>query len=677
MAGTPVELSQWEYRWEHIQQWQKAPSNHLSFKRPPQAHVLFLRTPLPVVTPVNPSLFLEGFQDKTVEADRLDIYLNDHLLYQAKGTARPPRPSFVASALIPVHVQAKNAYLTFRLETFQAPEMGVEGRVIFGTYRDILKLMVYQGLDVLLLGCFFIILGVALIAVLPLSRPPEFKSLSSLAAFSLLLGLWSILSYPHLPLLFFESPFGWFVLKLLSTMLTPAAFGYFFEQIFGVGPHRIVRRSWQFFLGFLGFQIALTTLNNCLHGSLSWLHASSWVIFSGFFVAEILLFFVLAILQALKGDVEARIFSIGMSIFAFFVLVFAYDFYFVSFPHTKPFLITWGAFFFILSLILMIGRRFAFMQRELGVQNDALAKMWQELHESRDTIADWNRTLEEKVEERTRLLENTHEELTVTLDNLRETQTQLIQTEKMVALGNLVAGITQEVNTPIGVGVTAASHLRHRTEEFRERYAAGQLKKSELDRFLEGARESTTLILTNLKRAAELVKSFKLVASDQSSERRRRFNLREYLDEVILSLRPQLKHRSCEITIDCEEDFEIDSYPGAFAQIVTNLVLNTLQHAYLPGDEMHLSFVIRREGDWVKFIYGNDGRGISPEDLIHIFEPFFTTQRNEGRTGLGLPIVYNLVTGTFGGRITCESVPGKTSFIIDFPYRVEEFHAAP
>jgi signal transduction histidine kinase/PAS domain-containing protein len=259
-------------------------------------------------------------------------------------------------------------------------------------------------------------------------------------------------------------------------------------------------------------------------------------------------------------------------------------------------------------------------------------------------------------------------ELSQALNNLKATQHQLVEAEKMAALGGLVAGVAHEINTPVGIGVTAASLLEEKTRLFRQSYQSGQMKRSDLEKYLDTASQSSVMLLSNLNRAAELIQSFKQVAIDQSSEERRLFPVKAYLEEVLLSLHPKLKRTPLAIEVQADDNLTLDSYPGAFAQIVTNFVMNSLIHAYEPGQPGQLTFQLKQENGRFMFEYTDDGRGISKEHLGKIFEPFFTTKRGQGGSGLGLHIIYNLVTQKLGGTIRCESEVGSgTRFIIEIP----------
>lgn len=255
-----------------------------------------------------------------------------------------------------------------------------------------------------------------------------------------------------------------------------------------------------------------------------------------------------------------------------------------------------------------------------------------------------NEALESRVAART-------EELEETLNQLQSMQSQLVQSEKMASLGGLVAGVAHEINTPLGVSVTAASHLEEETQRLSVSVANGRMTRSTLDHYLQIAAESSSLILRNLKRAAGLVKSFKQVAVDQSSEVRRVFNLREYLEEILTSLRPELKRTKHLVELDVPADIELKSYPGALTQVIVNLVMNSLIHGFEGIEVGIISVRARLNGSSVALTFADTGVGLSAQVRARIFDPFFTTKRGQGGSGLGMHIVYNLVTGVLGGSI--------------------------
>ena len=288
-------------------------------------------------------------------------------------------------------------------------------------------------------------------------------------------------------------------------------------------------------------------------------------------------------------------------------------------------------------------------------------------------IRQLNETLERRVAERTQELEEANSALRQSIEQLMQTQSQLIQAEKMAALGGLVAGVAHEINTPLGVGVTAASYLEFQTQELLSRYHANTMTRTELERYLKTAEESSDILLSNLQRAAKLIRSFKQVAVDQSLEEKRRIRLKAYLDDIFLSLQPALKKTQHVLSIECPETLEISTYPGALSQIMTNLVMNSLIHAFEDRDrgEIRIHIVLKEE-EIMSFIYQDNGKGIPEEHIPKVFDPFFTTKRSEGGSGLGLHIVYNLVTQKLKGSITCQSHPGEgATFTITLPLRLQ------
>lgn len=263
------------------------------------------------------------------------------------------------------------------------------------------------------------------------------------------------------------------------------------------------------------------------------------------------------------------------------------------------------------------------------------------------------------------------------LDDLREAQQSLIAAEKLAALGGLVAGVAHEVNNPIGISLTVASSFARRCEEFAKEVGAGPLRRSRLDEFLEGGRDAANQLVSNLQRAGELVQSFKQVAVDRSHADRRPFDLRESTDQIVASLRPALKKSQITLTVDVPAGIVMDSYPGSYGQVLTNLFLNSVVHAFPDGRAGSVIVEARQVRDDVDIFVSDDGVGMSEEIQRRAFDPFFTTRRNEGGTGLGLHIIFNLVTQQLGGRLAFESRLGwGTRFRITLP-RVAPGEAPP
>lgn len=297
-----------------------------------------------------------------------------------------------------------------------------------------------------------------------------------------------------------------------------------------------------------------------------------------------------------------------------------------------------------------------------------LKEMMDEIHKKQEDLNNLNIELEDRVKERTSELAKANDELSTTIDDLKETQGQLIEAEKMASLSQLVAGVSHEINTPVGNAVTAASSIMERQDEFMQLYTNGKMKRTDLDHFLEVLSEGINIVLSNLNRAHNLIQSFKKVSVDQSVEIQEEFNIKEYFENIRLSISPTLKRRQIELEINCPDELVIKSDPGLFSQVVTNLAMNALVHAYDESDSGKMTIDFKDENSSVTMQFIDDGKGI-PEDIVEkIFDPFFTTKRGEGGSGLGLHIIYNIVTQQLGGTIKCFSKPNKgTTFEIKIP----------
>lgn len=281
-----------------------------------------------------------------------------------------------------------------------------------------------------------------------------------------------------------------------------------------------------------------------------------------------------------------------------------------------------------------------------------------ERKQAEQALRSLNEQLEARISERTEALSASNAHLQESVAMLRETQAQLIAAEKLASLGSLVAGIAHEINTPIGVGVTASTALSNDIRTLRQLLESGSMKKSDLLRFLEHAEEASGILFSNLQRAAEQVRSFKQVTADQTSDVLRDFDLASYCDEILVTLKPQFRDTDIEIFNDCPH-LRVHSYPGALYQIVTNLMMNSLIHGYPDGGMGKI--VLSAEalpGERIALTFTDDGCGIAPSHLGHIFDPFFTTRRGRGGTGLGLNIVHNLVVNKLRGQIHADSTPG-------------------
>ncbi len=284
-----------------------------------------------------------------------------------------------------------------------------------------------------------------------------------------------------------------------------------------------------------------------------------------------------------------------------------------------------------------------------------------ELYCANNELRQHKEHLEDLVDERTGALNES-------VERLKKMQESLVQTEKMAALGELVAGVAHEINTPVGIGVTAASHLEDNTMKFAGIYDSGELTRDDFEKYINVATESSEIILSNMRRAADLIQSFKQVAIDQLSEELRDFNVKKYINEILTSLHSKFKNTGYEIVIVCMDDLNINSYPGVFSQILTNLLINSLIHGFEGVETGIIEIEVFERDGIINIIYQDSGCGISEDNIKRIFDPFYTTKRGLGGSGLGLHIIYNLVTQTLGGAISCSSVIGEgTRFDLSYP----------
>jgi signal transduction histidine kinase len=259
------------------------------------------------------------------------------------------------------------------------------------------------------------------------------------------------------------------------------------------------------------------------------------------------------------------------------------------------------------------------------------------------------------------------------LTALERAQSQLLESEKMASLGGLVAGITHDVSTPLGISITAASFLRDQMQTMNAALTERTLTQHQLQEFLAAGSDAMQLLENNLARASDLIGSFKQVAVDQTSESIREFNLKKYLQDVIQSLRPRWKNTQHQIELDCADNISIVAPAGAFAQIFTNLMVNSLLHGFESQAKGQIRIVVKALDDnQLEFTYSDNGKGLTAEQMEKLFDPFFTTKRQQGGSGLGAHIIRNLVIQTLHGSITANSEVGNGltyRFVIPVSYR--------
>lgn len=288
-----------------------------------------------------------------------------------------------------------------------------------------------------------------------------------------------------------------------------------------------------------------------------------------------------------------------------------------------------------------------------------LSKYFDEIKEKEKNLKDLNESLEETVKERT--------------NKLNETLKEVMSLEKLASLGNLVAGISHEVNTPLGVAISANSFLEEETKEIIDKINNDEVSIDDLRDFFDSVGESTEIITTNLRRAARLVKSFKEISVNQSSEVQTLFNISHYVESILLSLKHEYKNTNHEIITKVDSDLEVYTYPGAISQILTNLILNSLRHGFEDIDHGKIDITINLHGNNLLIMYKDSGKGLTEENKKHIFDPFYTTKRGKGGSGLGMNIVYNIVKNQLNGKIDVESEINKgVQFLIEFPVIIKE-----
>lgn len=316
------------------------------------------------------------------------------------------------------------------------------------------------------------------------------------------------------------------------------------------------------------------------------------------------------------------------------------------------------------------------LEQEVAKKTASLSQIMLDLEQQKDELIANQRELRQENENRQYIedeLRKRNAELAQSMETLKLAKDQLLESERMASLGGLVAGIAHDVNTPLGVGVTAASFLEERIQSLKNAYEDKSLTNKTMVNFVSEAEQTTSLLLSNLNRASELIASFKQVAVDQASEAERLFNLKTYLHEVLQSLQPSFKQTRHTVDIRCPDNLEVRCAPGVIAQIATNMIMNSINHGFEDKPNGHITLTIEEDGDEVVMTYRDDGRGMKPNELDQLFDAFFTTKRGQGGSGLGTHIMYNLVTQTLGGQIEANSEPGKgLEYVIRFPKRLND-----
>ncbi|WDE10533.1 sensor histidine kinase [Thalassomonas haliotis] len=280
--------------------------------------------------------------------------------------------------------------------------------------------------------------------------------------------------------------------------------------------------------------------------------------------------------------------------------------------------------------------------------------------------------LEKEVDTQTEHIRAKNNQLTESLAIMETAKNQLVASEKMASLGSLVAGVAHEINTPVGVGITAVTSLQEEIALLKKNIDNNNLTKNLLMETIGVFQHSTDMIFSNLIRVSSLIKSFKHVAVDQAHDEIRTLELRENVQDVVDSIMPKYKYYRVEVKVDINSKINCTTYPGALAQIITNLVINAFFHAFDKNQAGIIDISAGEHKDQIILIISDNGKGMDEQTRANIFEPFYTTKRNKGGTGLGMHIVFNLVTQKLSGQITCESEQSKgTRFEIIFPCQLK------
>lgn len=289
----------------------------------------------------------------------------------------------------------------------------------------------------------------------------------------------------------------------------------------------------------------------------------------------------------------------------------------------------------------------------------ALLDLTAELNAER-ALKEMNASLEGRVRQRSAELERANRDLSDALDTLQRTQHDLLAAEKMASLGSLVAGVAHELNTPIGNSLLAATTLADRVGEFRRQIDTGAVRRSEMQTHLDEVSLASRLISGSLRKAADLIASFKQVAADQASDQRRVFDLLVVLQDTLATYGPRLQRAGCAATLAVPSGLTLDSFPGSLYQVVNNLINNALIHAFEGRSRGSIAIeASEADGGMLELLFRDDGVGMDEDVLRRVFDPFFTTKMGQGGTGLGMNIVYNIVTGVLGGRIDIHTAPGQ------------------
>lgn len=319
---------------------------------------------------------------------------------------------------------------------------------------------------------------------------------------------------------------------------------------------------------------------------------------------------------------------------------------------------------------LVIAENFTRLVKNSKKLTRDLQRRLHELKQSDEALRNLNNRLEQRVADRTALFDSTNQSLQNTVARLELAQKELVQSEKLASLGSLVAGISHELNTPVGNALTMTTSLENLFQQFSESISAGNIKRSDLEELIQTGIEMSALATRSTRRAVDLMASFKQVAVDQTSEKRRNFNLYNVIEDNLATLLPNIKkqHKAIRITNQVGTHIQCDSYPGPLGQIILNLTQNAILHGFDGKDAGTVTIVVEEKNEMIVLSISDDGIGMEPAVMVHVFDPFFTTKLGRGGSGIGLSVSYRIATSILGGNLSVVSAPGKgASFTLSMP----------
>ena len=298
---------------------------------------------------------------------------------------------------------------------------------------------------------------------------------------------------------------------------------------------------------------------------------------------------------------------------------------------------------------------------EIARVGKAMERMRQALLRAFEDLRNHANTLEDQVAQRTAELTSANTELTQALGNLKTAQRELVESEKLASLGRLVAGVAHELNTPLGNAMTVVSALEDRWAKLDQMLTDNTpMRRSQLEELVKDTRRGQDILQRNVQKAADLVRDFKQVAIDQTTDSRRDFDLAQVIEDVLVMVEPSFKHTPFKIETALERGIAMSSYPGALGQVLTNLLMNALVHGFEGREAGAVQVSCCRLNDTeIELVVSDDGRGMDASVSRRIFDPFFTTKLGKGGSGLGMHIVHNIVTNVLGGQIEVQSSPGQ------------------